>query len=567
MVCQLTLSDSCCVNVRVCGSLRFTSKEPEDGSRRKDSIRRICTNATFILDLRDPLSVNRNWTDIREYGAGDDNSLNTEAIQTALNDCAETGGTVYIPSGTFHTAPLHIGDETTLYVENGAELRFVEDFREFPTVESRWEGWDQNGFHPCLFLTDATDVTITGQGTIDGGGSYWWDLVEMPVSEFPAELQERLETITSGNKEDDVSTFTIRPPLLQVYGCENVTVSGVTLRNSPFWNTHVVYSDDVTIHDVTIQNPPDAPNGDGIDVDSSRFVRISDTYINAGDDAICLKSGKDEEGRTVGKPTENVVVTNCTVEAGHGGVVVGSETSGDVRHISVTNCTFTDTDRGIRIKSKRGRGGVVEDLRFDTIVMQRIACPFVVNGYYQTDIDSDPKPVDEGTPDVRDVHFHHITAKEVESAGFLAGLPEHRFDNITFTDVQIEATRPFDATDLSPAMTKGYEQRQGIFCKSVGDVSFTDVRLTVTDGTPLTVEESTTVTLDRFEVDSQSSSPVQATDVEQLRIRGCTAPRDGKPFVYVSGDASQSVVLGGNYGSIKDMIATAEDIEDFTIRE
>lgn len=505
--------------------------------------------------------------DVREYGAGGDDSLDTDAIQAALDDCAGTGGTVFIPAGTFRTAPLRVGDETTLRLENGAELRFVEDFREFPTVESRWEGWDQHGFHPCLFLADATNVAVTGRGTIDGGGSYWWDLVETPRAEFPAELRERLATMTSENKEDDVSTFTIRPPLLQLYGCENVTISGVTLRNSPFWNTHVVYSEDVTIHDVSIRNPADAPNGDGIDIDSSQFVRISDTHIDAGDDAICLKSGKDEEGRAVGRPTENVVVTNCTVEHGHGGVVVGSETAGGVRHVTVTNCTFTDTDRGIRIKSKRGRGGVVEDLRFDTLVMRRVACPFVVNGYYQTDIDDDPKPVDEGTPAVRDVHFHHITAKEVESAGFVAGLPERRFGDVTFTDVDVEATRPFDATDLSPAMAKGYEQRHGMYCKSLDNVSFTNVRLEVADGTPLTVEESTAVTLDRFEAEAGSFPVVNVADVEQLRIRGCTAPADGEPFALVSDNDSRAVSLGGNYGPISDAIVTANGLDDLDCRE
>ncbi|WP_227379369.1 glycoside hydrolase family 28 protein [Haladaptatus halobius] len=511
--------------------------------------------------------MNYSQRNIRDYGAGDDDSLDTEAIQSALDDCAEDGGEVSIPPGTYHTAPLCVGDGTTLRLSNGAELRFVQDFREFPAVESRWEGWDQNGFHPCLYVADASDVTITGQGVVDGGGSYWWDFVETPMADYPSDLQERLDAITSENQVDDVSTFTVRPPLLQIYECENVTVSGITLRNSPFWNTHVVYSSDVTIHDVSIQNPADAPNGDGIDVDSSRFVRISDTYINAGDDAICLKAGKDEEGRQVGRPTENIVVANCTVEAGHGGVVIGSETAGDVRHVTVTNSTFTNTDRGIRIKSKRGRGGVVEDLRFDTIVMRGIACPFVINGYYQTGIDSDPRPVDESTPLVRDVHFHHITAKEVESAAFLTGLPERRFGDITFTDIEIEATRSFDASGLSPAMTKGYDQQHGVFCKSLDNVSFTDFRLTVADGTPLTVEESTTVTLDRFETDSRTSPVVDTDDVEHLRIRGCTAPEDGEPFLRVSGEDSRKVSLGGNYGSISDAIVTAEDVEAFKSRE
>ncbi|MFK5605071.1 glycoside hydrolase family 28 protein [Haloferax volcanii] len=506
---------------------------------------------------------------VRDYGIDDDDSFDTAAIQTALDDCAGTGGEVYLPPGTYRSAPLRVGDDTTFRLANGAELRFVQDFTAFPTVESRWEGWNQDGFHPCLYVADAANVTITGEGVIDGGGSYWWAFVSLPPEQYPSELAERLEAIRRGNQQDEVSTFTVRPPLLQIDGCENVTVSGVTLRNSPFWNTHVVYSDDVTIHDVSIQNPPDAPNGDGIDIDSSRFVRVSDTHIDAGDDAICLKSGKDEQGREVGRPTENVVVTNCTVEHGHGGVVIGSETAGDVRHVTVTNCTFTDTDRGIRIKSKRGRGGTVEDLRFDTIVMRRVACPFVINGYYQTDIDSDSEPVTEATPNVRNVDFHHITAEEVESAAFLAGLPERRFEGISFTDVDIDATRPFDASDLSPAMAKGYDQRHGIFCKSLGSVSFRDVRVTVPDGsgTPLTAEASSTVVLDGFEAQSDEGPAVEADGVEQLRIGGCVAPEDGEPFARVrdgaddandANDGESSVLLAGNYGDMAEAVVSAQ---------
>ncbi|ESP90177.1 glycoside hydrolase family 28 protein [Candidatus Halobonum tyrrellensis] len=506
--------------------------------------------------------------DVREYGAtGDGESLDTEAIQGALDDCAASGGTVVVPPGTYTTAPLTVGDDTTLDLRAGATLSFVRDHEAFPAKESRWEGWDQTGFHPCLLVEDAENVEITGRGTVDGQGDYWWQFYGVDDDELPDDLAERLAEFDAANdRSDDVSSFTLRPPLFQVSESENVSVSGVTLRNSPFWNTHVVYSEDVTLHDLTIENPADAPNGDGIDVDSSRFVRISDTYINAGDDAICLKSGKDEEGRRVGRPCENVVVTNCTVEAGHGGVVVGSETAGDVRHVTVTNCTFTGTDRGIRIKSTRGRGGTVEDLRFDTIVMRRVACPFVINGYYQTDIDSDPVAVDESTPAVRDVHFHHVTAKEVESAAFLTGLPERRFGGITFDDVDIEATRSFDATDLSPAMAKGYEQQHGMFCKSLDDVSFNDVRVTVPDGTPLTVEESTAVTLDGFETEGGAPPAVRAVDVELLRLRGCTAPDGGDAFARVGGDAPGAVSLGGNYGPLSDAVVVDEGA-DIEVRE
>lgn len=500
--------------------------------------------------------------DIREYGAGDGSTRDTDAIQDALDDCQESGGTVLVPPGEYHTAPLVVGDDTTLHLEAGAVLRFVGDYTAFPTVESRWEGWDQVGFHPCLRVEDAENVAITGQGTIDGGGEYWWDFYEVPEADLPAGLVDRLTEFKQRNdKRDDVSSFTLRPPLFQVHESENVTVSGITLRNSPFWNTHIVYSKDVTLRDITVRNPPEAPNGDGIDIDSSESVRISDTYINAGDDAICLKSGKDAEGRNRGRPAAQITVTNCTVEAGHGGVVIGSEMSGDVRDVTVSNCTFRDTDRGIRIKTQRGRGGVVEDLRFDGIVMRNVACPFVINGYYFTDIDSDPKPVDETTPMVRNIHLSNVTARNVETAGFLAGLPEQHVENISLTDVEIDATRDLSATDLRPAMADNYEQAHGLFCKSVTGLRFDGVQIRTADTPAMRLEASGSVSLHRLDVDGTGDGPViSASNVERMGISACGPPETGeRPFLSADGDGALTISLAGNHAGLRDAIETGSD--------
>ncbi|MCU4742486.1 glycoside hydrolase family 28 protein [Natronoglomus mannanivorans] len=502
--------------------------------------------------------------DVREFGAtGDGTTRDTDAIQSALEECADAGGTVLVPPGDYLTAPLSVGDDTTLHLEAGATIRFVGDYEAFPTVESRWEGWEQAGFHPCLWVTDAENVAITGRGTIDGGGEYWWDFLDCSEAELPAGLRDRLAEFDERNgKADDVSSFTLRPPLFQIHESTNVSVSGVTLRNSPFWNTHVVYSENVTIHDVNVENPADAPNGDGIDIDSSQYVRVSDTYINAGDDAICIKSGKNAEGREIGRPAARITVTNCTVEAGHGGVVIGSEMSGDVRDVTVSNCTFTDTDRGVRIKTQRDRGGVVEDLRFDTIVMRRVACPFVINGYYFTDIDSEPEPVDDGTPLVRNVHFHDITAREVESAGFFAGLPEQRFEGLSFSNVRIDATRSLEATDLSPAMADGYDQEHALFCKSIADVSFTDVTVRTPDGPALRIAETDAVSFDDVRLEHAGDEPaIDLENVDEARVRSCALSASGSessPFLRACG--SGRVSLAGNHGPIAQSVDVTEEI-------
>ncbi|WP_436924196.1 glycoside hydrolase family 28 protein [Halosimplex amylolyticum] len=504
--------------------------------------------------------------DVRDFGAsGTGEQRDTDALQSALDECAETGGTVVVPPGTYLTAPLTVGSQTTLELQAGATLEFVRDHEAFPSKESRWEGWNQTGFHPCLLIEDAENVEITGRGTIDGQGDYWWQFYGVDDADLPDHLVERLEEFRAANdKADDVSSFTLRPPLFQIDDSENVSVSGITLRNSPFWNTHVVFSDNVTFHDVNVENPHDAPNGDGMDIDSSQYVRISDCYLNAGDDAICIKSGKDEEGRRIGRPASQITVTNCTVEAGHGGVVIGSEMSGDVRDVTVSNCTFTDTDRGVRIKTQRGRGGVVEDCRFDNIVMRRVACPFTINGYYFMDIDSEPIPVDESTPMVRNIAYSNVTARNVETAGFFAGLPEQRFENISFSNVEIDATRPLDSTDLSPAMADGFDQRHGLFCKSIDDVSFSNVRIRTDEAPALAFEETGRVSIDGLHVDADQEPPVlELLDVDETLVSGCDWQGSGA-FLRVRGEDPGRVSFTGNHGDLTDHV-DAPDADDFSV--
>ena len=244
------------------------------------------------------------------------------------------------------------------------------------------------------------NVAITGRGTIDGRGQMWW------------EMMRQLES----------SMKIIRPRLIRLVDCRNVLVEGVTLTNSPAWTLNPLACDNVSIRGLTVINPPDSPNTDGINPDSCRNVRISDCHIDVGDDCVTIKSGSEDQPRREYRACENIVVTNCTMMHGHGGVVIGSEMSGGVRNVAISNCTFVGTDRGIRIKSRRGRGGVVEDIRVSNIVMDRVLCPLAINLFYGCGawddpkvLDKSPKPVDETTPRFRRLRFqqHHCTASEV----------------------------------------------------------------------------------------------------------------------------------------------------------
>ncbi len=238
------------------------------------------------------------------------------------------------------------------------------------------------------------------------------------------------------------------------------------LRNSPSWTINPIRCNDVTIDNVSIWNPADSPNTDGIDPESCSNVRISNCHIDVGDDCIAIKSGTEDTKERV--PCENIAIANCTMIHGHGGVVLGSEMSGDIRNVAITNCIFKQTDRGIRLKSRRGRGGTVEDVRVSNIVMEDVICPFIMNLYYfcgprgkdKYVWDKRPYPVTEETPTFRRIHFANITARNVHAAaGFLYGLAERYVSEVTFTDIDVSMAEQAIPGKLShDGGNRGHEQ-------------------------------------------------------------------------------------------------------------
>jgi polygalacturonase len=346
----------------------------------------------------------------------------TARLQDAIDAKARGGGgTVRITAGRHVTGALVLHDDITLELEAGATLVGSEDPADYPLIEARWEGRHQTTHAPLIGGTGLRNVAITGRGTIDGRGALWWKRYREKSLDHP------------------------RPRLISIAESSNVLVEGVTLLNSPAWTINPVRCENVTVHKVTIVNPADSPNTDGINPDSCRYVHISDCHIDVGDDCVTLKSGIETEAADKRGPTENVTITNCTMAHGHGGVVLGSEMSGDVRNVVISNCVFIGTDRGIRIKTRRGRGGVVEDVRVSNIVMREVLVPFTVNLYYHflakgnaVVADRSARPVDAGTPRVRRIRFAEITADEAHyAAAFLYGLPESPIEDVTFRDVAI----------------------------------------------------------------------------------------------------------------------------------
>lgn len=404
--------------------------------------------------------------DVREFGAaGDGHTLDTAAIQTAIEACGSAGGgTVLFPPGAYVTGALTLRSRVTLHLEAGAVLLGSEDPADYPLIRSRWEGLEQQTHAPLIGGACLEGIAVAGRGTVDGRGEVWWQ-----------RFRERAVTQDRGIHGNDrrytesreITLRYPRPRLISFVDCGNVLIEGITLTRSPSWTVNPVRCHNVTIDKVTIVNPPDSPNTDGINPDSCANVHISNCHIDVGDDCIAIKSGTEAEDIDKRTPCENITITNCTMVHGHGGVVIGSEMSGGVRNVVVSNCIFESTDRGIRLKSRRGRGGVVEDIRVTNVIMVEVLCPFTVNLFYACGVwgdkvvsDRQPHPVNAGTPQIRRISLSHITARKVKlAAGFVAGLPEMPVEDVSLRDVTISMAR--DADPGYPEMADGIELMQG----------------------------------------------------------------------------------------------------------
>lgn len=410
---------------------------------------------------------------IKDFGAIDDaKTINTSSIANVINTCAENGGgTVYVPAGIFLTGSIILKSNVHLFLDAGAVLSFCPNVKEYPVVQSRWEGVKRDVYASCIYAENEENISLTGYGTLEGNGEFWWELFRNEALSFP------------------------RPKLVSFDHCNHISISGVKMKNSPSWTVNPICCENITVNNITIINPPNSPNTDGINPESCRNVRISDSYIDVGDDCIAIKSGTEDTVERV--PCENITITNCTMIHGHGGIVLGSEMSGDIRNVTVSNCVFEGTERGIRLKSRRGRGGVIEDIRVSNIVMKDVICPFILNLYYYFGprgndkfvYDKNPYPISAETPIFRRIHFSNITAREVSAAaGFLYGLAEMYVEDITFNEISIAMKE--NAKAALPAMMAGLEpmKQRGFYCSNVSDIRFNHVTVSNHEGPAFYVE-------------------------------------------------------------------------------
>jgi len=441
-------------------------------------------------------SIAGNSVTLSQFGADNTGQeLCTEAFRKAVDAlAAKGGGHLVVPRGVWLTGPIVLKSGIDLHLEKGAVIQFAADESLYPLVKTSFEGLDTRRCQSPISADNAENISITGDGVIDGNGQYWrpvkrskvtdshWKrLLEQPGSMemkkgywVPSEGYAKGEQGANMNvpaaqtdEEWEAVKRFLRPVMVSLVGCKNVLLQGVIFQNSPAWNLHPLMCENVIIDDVLVRNPAYAQNGDALDLESCRNALIINSRFDAGDDGICIKSGKDKDGRRRGRPCENVVVDGCTVFAGHGGFVVGSEMSGGVRNISVRDCQFVGTDVGLRFKSTRGRGGIVENIYIDGISMTDIATyALTFNMYYggksvaevlaeggNADVSAAPMPVTEETPIFRNIDIRNVICHHAGYAMEFNGLPEMPIDGIHLKDICILAKN--DATfNYSKNITK-----------------------------------------------------------------------------------------------------------------
>lgn len=419
------------------------------------NIRALLIGWFFLIVLGGVVSAQSGWYNLEELGADvTGQELSTQIIEQAISKASEKGGgTIYFPAGEYLTGPIVLKSNITLHLDAGALVKFSTNFDHYlPFVQSRWEGTVMMNFSPLIYAHGQENIAISGRGKLDGQGREWWremyrirqNLQDEPNSKHKYHaMWEELndDVITEEYYQNTMKLRFFRPPMIQFFQCSNIRIEDVTVVNSPFWTINPAFSDNITIRGVTINNPP-SPNTDGINPTSCRNVRISDCHISVGDDCITIKSGRDIDGRKWNVPTENVTITNCTMLNGHGGVVIGSEVSGSIRKVTITNCVFDGTDRGIRLKSARGRGGVVEEIRINNIVMKNIKREAIVfNLHYDPNVAEEP--VSERTPTFKNIHISNVTATNVKNACLFIGIDEMPIENLTFNNINIQAETGF----------------------------------------------------------------------------------------------------------------------------
>ncbi len=429
---------------------------------------------------------------VKDFGAaGDGVNDDTPFIQAAILT-APKNGRVYVPAGVYCITHLFLKSDIVLEVGKDATILGVPDKKRTPILPGRIESYDETGeYLPASWEGNPLDcyasiitgmncenVVICGEGTIDGGADFdnWWN--------------------TEKRRNDPAA----RPRMMFLNNCSNVTVQGVTIKNSPSWNMHPYFSKNIRFIDITLQSPSNSHNTDGIDPESCTGVEIVGVHFSVGDDCIAIKSGKIYMGKTYKTPSKDITVRNCFMEKGHGAVTIGSEIGAGVENIVVKNCYFLETDRGLRVKTRRGRGkdSFLNGITFENVRMKSVRSAFVINGFYYCGADGKSEyvatkealPVDDRTPRVGAIKIKNVECKDTHVAGvYFYGIPESKIQCVELENVYIDFAE--DARPGKAAMMNGCEagRKQGVFIRNADKVTLKNVVIEGYEGEPTNIEE------------------------------------------------------------------------------
>jgi DNA sulfur modification protein DndE len=460
------------------------------------------------------------------FGAVKDGiTLNTVAINTAIVAANKVGGgIVHIPAGLWLTGPIVLLDNVELNTAKGALVLFTKDRTQYPLKAASFEGVEAARCQSPISATNAVNIAITGQGIFNGGGEAWRPLKKGKVTEsewkrlintggvlsedktnwYPSagalqgSLTNNIGKLVGGatlSSFEPIRDF-LRPNMIRLTNCSNVLLEGITFENSPAWTMHILMSKHITIRKVNVKNPWYGQNTDALDLESCTNALIDGCNFDTGDDGICIKSGRDEEGRKRGMPTKDIIAINTTVYHAHGGFVIGSEMSGGANNIFVSNCTFIGTDIGLRFKTTRGRGGIVENIYASNITMRDIVGEAILFDMYYAAKDPVPLegekkdmpviqtlPVTEATPIFRNFYFNNVYCNGAEKAVFVRGIPEMNISNLVLSDM-VFATK------------KGIEITEG------SNIEFNNIKLVTQQASPLVyIQNSSKLTFNNFSIE------------------------------------------------------------------
>lgn len=492
-------------------------------------------------------SFRKDTFNITKYGAvADGQTLNTEAFRQAIAACSQRGGVVLVPRGLWLTGPIELKSNVNLHVAQGALVQFSSKLSDFQLIKTNWEGEDAVRNQSPISGYDLENIAITGQGTFDGAGDAWRMVKKEKLSAgqwqrlvksggvldakgttwYPTAGSLKGSTLNKpwtlkAGQEPDYSQYAefkdfLRPNMLSLQRCKQILLEDFTIQNSPAWTIHPLLCTDITLRRVTARNPWYGQNTDALDLESCRNGLVEGCTFDVGDDGICIKSGRDEEGRKRGIPTENFIIRDTKVYQAHGGFVIGSEMSGGARNLYVSNCTFIGTDVGLRFKTTRGRGGVVENIFIDGVDMVDIAGeailfdmyyaakdPVQLNGEAQGIPEIKAEPLNAGTPQFRGFRINNVTCRGARTGILVRGLPE-----MPVQDVVIENTV--------------LQSREGLVCQEAEGLRFTNLTLISQQTSPvLEVQNSRNITFDnlRYALDAQLLLRVSGSRNQNVVLR------------------------------------------------